>query len=339
MTENAATEKKDRQDKQRKKKDETFRTMIGGQAIIEGIMMRGPDKIAMVVRAPEGIVTQEKEIVPYKDKHPVLGWPFVRGVIGFVDSMRLGMKALMWSAEYYPEEAPEEAPAKEPSRFASWLDKKLESEAAQKAVLTFSMVLGVALAVGIFMLLPAFLTGLIGRDVIGGVWRNLLEGLVRLVILLGYLFLVSRMKDIQRVFSYHGAEHKTIACYEAGAELSVDNVRRYPRLHPRCGTSFLFTVVIISIFVFSVMVPFDNMWLRLASRLVLLPVVVAISYEANRWVGRHDNVFTRVIRAPGLWMQHLTTNEPDDTMIEVGIEALQRVLPKQAGDDEWGKYN
>ncbi|MDR0382259.1 MAG: DUF1385 domain-containing protein [Oscillospiraceae bacterium] len=339
-TENASTEKKEKQSKRSEKKDKTFRTMIGGQAIIEGIMMRGPDRIAMVVRAPDGIVAQEKEFVPYKDKNPVLGWPFVRGVIGFVDSMRLGMKALMWSAEYYPEEEqPDETPAKEPSRFARWLDKKLESEAAQKAVITLSMVLGVVLAVGVFMLLPAFLTGLIGRDAVGGVWRNLLEGLVRLAILLGYLFLVSRMKDIQRVFSYHGAEHKTIACYEAGAELTTDNVRRYSRLHPRCGTSFLLTVVIISIFVFSVTVPFEDMWLRLASRLVLLPVVVAISYEANRLVGRYDNLFTRILRAPGLWMQRLTTNEPDDAMIEVGVEALRRVLPKHTGDDEWGKYN
>ncbi len=321
-------------------KDKNFKTMIGGQALIEGVMMMGPDKIAMVVRGPEGLVTQQKKLESIKNKHPILGWPIIRGVVNFVRSMSTGMKALMWSAEFFPEGEDEETPGKEPSRFSKWLDNKLSSEKAQKTAMTISMVFGIVLALGVFMLLPAFLTGLIGGALAkGSIVRNLLEGAVRLAILVGYLLLVSRMKDIQRVFSYHGAEHKTIACYEAGQELTVDNVRSFPRLHPRCGTSFLFTVVIISILVFSLMVPFDNMALRVVSRLVLLPVVVALSYEVNRLVGRYDNWLTRILRVPGLMMQKLTTNEPDDSMIEVGIESLKLALPDEQGADEWGRNN
>jgi uncharacterized protein YqhQ len=194
---------------------------------------------------------------------------------------------------------------------------------------------GIALSVGIFMLLPAFLTGLFGMESMPGIVRNLIEGGVRMVILVGYLALVSRMKDIQRVFSYHGAEHKSIACYEAREELTVENVRRHSRFHPRCGTSFLLMVVIIGIVVFSIVVPFENLVIRVAARLVLLPVVVSLTYELNRFVGRHDNPVSRFVRAPGLWLQRLTTNEPDDSMIEVGIAALKMVIPEKKGDDEW----
>ncbi len=321
-------------------KDKNFKTMIGGQAIIEGIMMRGPDKMAYAVRGPEGIITQQKKLNPIKNKYPVLGWPIIRGVVNFVDSMATGMKALMWSAEFFPEDEEETKPSdKEPSKFSKWLDRVLSSEKAQKTVMTASMVFGIVMAIAIFMLLPAFLTGLLGGSLEKGVLRNLIEGVVRLVILIGYLALVSRMKDIQRVFGYHGAEHKTIACYEAGEPLTVENVRRFPRQHPRCGTSFLFTIVIISILVFSIMVPFENMFLRVASRLVLLPVVVALSYEVNRLVGRYDNWLTGILRAPGLWMQKLTTNEPDDSMLEVGIESLKMALPDTEGADKWGLNN
>jgi uncharacterized protein YqhQ len=325
--------------------DKGFKTMIGGQAIIEGVMMRGPDKSVAVVRGPEGLQVRQKQLVPIKSKYPLLGWPFIRGVVNFVDSMAEGMRALTWSAELFPE-GEEETPSENPSRFSLWLDKKLSGEKAQKAVMTAAIVLGVALSVGIFMLLPAFLTGLIGADSLSGVVSNLIEGAVRLVILVGYLALISRMKDIRRVFGYHGAEHKTIACYEAGAGLTVENVRGYTRFHPRCGTSFLFMVVIISILVFSLALPFEktgspvlDMLIRLGARLVLLPVVVALTYELNRQIGRRDNLLARFLRAPGLWLQRLTTNEPDDAMLEVGIEALKQALPEQRGADEWGKDN
>ncbi|MDR3207736.1 MAG: DUF1385 domain-containing protein, partial [Oscillospiraceae bacterium] len=219
-------------------KDKGFKTMIGGQAIIEGIMMRGPDKSVAVVRGPNGLETKQKQLNPIKNKYPILGWPFIRGAVNFVDSMVEGMRALTWSAELFPETGEDEPEPENPSKFSLWLDKVLSGEKAQKAVMTFAVVLGVLLSVGIFMLLPAFLTGLIGVDALPGIVRNLIEGAVRMAILVGYLALVSRMKDIRRVFGYHGAEHKTIACYEAGAELTVDNVRGFIRFHPRCGTSF-----------------------------------------------------------------------------------------------------
>ena len=341
--------------KKEEKKEKDFKTMIGGQALIEGVMMRGPDKTAYVVRTPEGLVTKEKKLTPLKDKYPVLGWPFIRGVVNFVASMSDGMKALTWSAELFPEDEEEpSAPETPPSKFSLWLDKKLSNEKTQKVVMTISMVIGLVLSVGIFMLLPAFLTGLlVGGALERGIVRNLLEGLVRMTILVGYMALVSRMKYIKRVFGYHGAEHKTIACYEAKRDLTVENVRGFSRFHPRCGTSFLFMVVIISILFFSLLIPLENlllgdqpegvnlpyMLMRVASRLVFLPFLVAISYEINRIVGRFDNFLTRFVRAPGLWLQRLTTVEPDDSMIEVGIESLKLVLPDEAGADEWGKNN
>ena len=347
-----------------RKKNKNFKTTIGGQALIEGIMMRGPEKAAYVVRGPDGMVTRERKLKSPKEKFFLLRWPFIRGIFNFVGSMADGMKALTWSAEQIPEDE-EYTPGedeKQPSKFSLWLDRKLSSEKAQKRLMTAAVVFGIVLSVGVFMLLPAFLTGLLGGEALSrGIVRNLLEGLIRMVILVGYMALVSRMKDIKRVFSYHGAEHKTIACYEAGCELTVENVRGFSRFHPRCGTSFLFMVVIISILLFSLLTPLENMllgiggadgdaaqvvstsWLyilfRVASRLILLPILVSITYEFNRIVGRFDNPLTRVLRAPGLLMQRMTTNEPDDSMIEVGIESLRLVIPREKGADEWGKSN
>ena len=312
---------------------ESFRTMIGGQAIIEGIMMRGPDKAAIVVRTPDGLQTKEETLTFLKDRYPIVGWPLVRGVVNFVSSMRVGMKALTWSAEFFEEE---ETPTdKEPSKFSAWLDTKLSSEKAQSILMTVTMALGIALAVGLFILFPTWLVSLLDPSGMSRTVQTLLEGLARLLVLLGYMLLVSRMKEIQRVFSYHGAEHKTIACYEAGEELTVDNVRHHSRFHPRCGTSFLLTVVVVSVLVFSVAVPFEGIWLRLGSRLLLLPVVVAISYEINRYIGKHDHLLSRIVRTPGLWMQKITTHEPDDNMIEVGIHALSLVIPARTGADDW----
>ena len=309
---------------------EKFKTLIGGQALIEGIMMQGPDKRSIVVRGPEGIVTK---VEPLKKRTGILKWPLIRGVVSFGSSMVSGVKALMYSAEFFPEE--EDA---QPSKFDQWLEKKLGSEKMEKAVISFSVFLGALFSIALFILLPTLLSGLFDRWIHNAVIRSLIEGVIRIAIFMGYMILVSRMKDMRRVFSYHGAEHKTIRCYEAQLPLTVENVRPQTRLHPRCGTSFLFVVVAISILLFalvSALLPMSGMLVRLLVRLALLPVVVAISYECNRFVGRHDNRLTRILSAPGMWFQHFTTNEPDDSMIEVAIEALKLVIPEEAGADRW----
>mgnify|MGYP000516671417 FL=1 len=309
---------------------EKFKTLIGGQALIEGILMQGPDKRAIVVRGPEGLV---RKVEPIKKKTGFLTLPFIRGVVNFGSSMVNGVKALMYSAEFFPEE--EDA---KPSKFDEWLEKKLGSEKMEKAVISFSVVLGVLFSVGLFFLLPTLISGLFDRVIHSAVIRSLIEGVIRIAIFMGYMILISKMKDMKRVFSYHGAEHKTIRCYEAQLPLTVENCRGMTRLHPRCGTSFLFVVVMISILLFalvSAVLPTSNMLVRLVVRLALLPFVVAISYEFNRLVGRHDNWLTRILTAPGMWFQNFTTNEPDDSMLEVGIEALKLVLPDEAGADRW----
>ena len=323
---------------------EKFKTMIGGQALIEGIMMRGPEKQSIVVRSPEGLVVKTEPLKLATKKHPVLGWPLIRGVVNFGASMACGVKALMYSAEFFPEEEGE------PSKFDQWLEEKLGSEKMEKAVISFSLVLGVLLAVGLFVLLPTFLAGLVPGIHGNYLARNLTEGLLKIALFMGYMVLVSRMKDMKRVFSYHGAEHKTIRCYEAKLPLTVENVRAQTRLHPRCGTSFLLVVMVISILVFSIassallaLIPSlaairgSGLYrvIMILFKLLLLPLVVGITYEINRWAGRHDNWFTRIITAPGMWMQHFTTNEPDDSMIEVGIAAVTAVLPEKEGSDLW----
>ena len=308
---------------------EKFKTLIGGQALIEGILMQGPDKRAVVVRGPEGLVSK---VEPIKKRTGILTWPLIRGVVNFGSSMVNGVKALMYSADFFPEEEGE------PSKFDQWLETKLGSEKLQQVVVTFSVFLGVLFSVALFFLLPTLLAGLIPGLKERAVLRTLIEGLFRIAIFLGYMILISRMKDMRRVFSYHGAEHKTIRCYEAQLPLTVENVRPQTRLHPRCGTSFLFAVVIVSILVsslFSALWPISNTFLRILSRLIMLPFIVAISYEFNRLVGRHDNWLTRALSAPGMWFQHFTTNEPDDSMIEVAIAALELVIPEEKGSDQW----
>ena len=315
-----------------------FKTMIGGQALIEGIMMMGPEKRAIVVRKPDGELEEKvDDRVLIKDKHPILGLPFIRGIFNFGSSMANCVKALMYSASFFPEDEEEE---EEPSRFELWLEERLGSEKAAGFFVTLAVILGVAFSVGLFILLPTALVGA-GGVLAGGMpmWlRNLLEGVVRVVIFMGYLILCSRMKDIRRVFSYHGAEHKTIFCYEKGLPLTVENVRAQPRHHPRCGTSFLFVVIVVAILVSSVVFSFievTNTFARMGLHLLMLPVVVGITYEINRFVGAHDNLLCRAVRAPGLWMQNFTTFEPDDSMIEVGIRALTLVLPSVKGKDAW----
>ena len=315
-----------------------FRTSIGGQALIEGILMRGPEKQAIVVRDQDGsLVEKVEELKLIKDRYPILGWPLVRGTVNFLDSMVKGVKALMYSADFYPDEE-----AAQPSKFELWLEKHLSSKKLESAVVALAVVLGVGMSLFLFMVLPTFLTGGLTHFFPGfPMWgRNLLEGLLKIAIFLLYLFFCSRQKDIYRVFQYHGAEHKTIFCYEAGLPLTVENVRVQPRHHPRCGTSFLFVVIFVSILISSVVFgiwPITNALLRTAVHLLLLPLVVGITYEFNRWVGRHvqDSGLAKVLTAPGMWMQNFTTNEPDDSMIEVAIRSLELVLPSEKGKDEW----
>ena len=315
-----------------------FRTMIGGQALIEGIMMMGPDKKSIVVRKPDGeleIKTEERKLL--KDRYPILGWPLIRGVVSFILSLYTGVTALMYSAEFVPEEAESH---EEPSRFEAWLERRLGSEKAVGVFTTLAVVLGVCFSVVLFILLPTLISGAVGWLIPAmPLWiRSVIEGVTRMVIFLGYLIACSHMKEIRRVFSYHGAEHKSIFCYEKGLELTVENVRVQPKHHPRCGTSFLFVVIFVSILV-SVLVftplEIENTLLRMGLHLALLPLIVALTWELNRYVGGHDNLFCRIVRAPGMGIQRWTTFEPDDSMIEVGIAALKEVLPREKGSDRW----
>ena len=307
-----------------------FRTSIGGQALIEGIMMQGPQKRAIVVRGENGLVVKEEELKFIKDKYPILGWPLIRGCVNFISSMANGVRALMFSAEQMPMEEQE---AQE-SKVDKWINKHFSGEKAEKLMIAVAMVIGIGMAVVLFMLLPTLIAGIFTDLIKSRIVMNLIEGVIRIAIFLTYVWLATRMKDIHRVFEYHGAEHKTIFCYEAGLPLTVENVRPQSRNHPRCGTSFLFIVMIVSIIVFSV-VSWSNPIIRLLLRLVLLPVVVSISYELIRWAGRHDNIVSKILSAPGKALQHLTVFEPDDSMIEVAIEAMKLVIPEEKGTDEW----
>lgn len=323
---------------------EKFKTMIGGQALIEGIMMRGPDKDAIVVRGREGLTVEVSDRKKLPD-NSFKKWPFFRGMFTFFDAQVTGVKALMRSVDLAPEEYQEE-----PSKFDLWLEKKLGNEKFQKAVIGIAVTLGLCLSIGLFFLLPMVVSSFFDKWIHNTVTLNLVEGIIRMCVFMVYMILVARMEDMKRVFAYHGAEHKTIRCYEAGLPLTVENVRIQTRLHPRCGTSFLLVVMVISILVFSVassglMAVFPGLemirgtfiyrLLMIVFKLMLLPVVVGITYEINRWCGRTDNWFTRIMSAPGMWMQNYTTNEPDDSMIEVAITAVQAVLPEKEGDDLW----
>ena len=324
---------------------EKFKTMIGGQALIEGIMMRGPQEDAIVIRGKDGL---QVEVTPRKlpKEKSVLRWPLIRGAVNFFDAQVTGVKALMRSADLSPEGGEEETQ----SKLDAWLERKLGNEKFQQFVIGMAVFMGLGLSIVLFFLLPMVVSSFFDEWIPNTVVLNLLEGVVRMLIFMGYMLLVSRMEEMKRVFSYHGAEHKTIRCYEAGLELTVENVRIQTRKHPRCGTSFLLVVMIISILVFSVassallaLIPaleamrgsFLFRLIMIVFKLALLPVVVSFSYEINRWVGRHDNWLTRIMTAPGMWFQNFTTNEPDDSMIEVGIAALKAVLPQEEGADRW----
>jgi len=306
-----------------------FKTSIGGQALIEGIMMRGPKKTAIVVRTKEELVEKVDETTPIKDKYPILGFVFIRGIVNFVNSLSVGMRSIMYSADKMPEDEQEEQ-----SKFDKWVEAKLGSEKAEKVIIAIAMVLSIGLVLVLFMLLPTFLAGLVSQLIESAILRNLLEGLLRIIIFLTYLWLTTKLSYIKRVWAYHGAEHKAIYCYEKGLPLTVENIRNQSTLHPRCGTSFLFIVMIVSILVFS-LTTWDNLLIRFALRIALLPVVVAISYEVIKLAGRYDNIITRIISAPGKALQRLTTDEPDDEMIEVAQRALELVIPENEKEAAW----
>lgn len=333
---------------QNQQNKEKFKTSIGGQALIEGIMMRGPQLDAIVVRNKDGIQVETKPR-KVRPKSSVLSWPLIRGAVNFFDAQVCGVKSLMRSAEICPEES-EDGQVETMSKFDLWLEKVLGSKKAQKAITGFAVAIGLGMSILLFFMLPNFISTLFDRWIASNLLRNLIEGAVRILIFLAYMLLVSRMSEMKRVFAYHGAEHKTIRCYEAGLPLTVENVRSQSRMHPRCGTSFLFVVMILSILVFSVATSLLFLIapeleamrgqllfsvIMMGYKLLLLPLVVAFSYEINRLVGRHDNWLTRLMSAPGMWFQTFTTNEPDDDMIEIGIAALEAVLPEHEGDDKW----
>ena len=307
-----------------------FRTSIGGQALIEGILMRGPRKQAIVCRTADGLVEKVDELRLIKDKYPILGVPFIRGCVTFLDSMVKGMQALTYSADLIPVEE-----QGEPDKLDKWIESHFSEEKAKKLIIGAAVVLGLLLSLFLFIFLPAFVVGLF-KGLAGHYFvRNISEGVVRIIILLCYMRLCTLSPDVKRLFRYHGAEHKTIFCYEHGKELTVGNVRPESRFHPRCGTSFLLVVVVVSILVNSV-VRADNTFVRMGCHLLLLPIVVGISYEINLWCGKHDNALSAALSAPGKWLQRITTSEPDDGMIECAIRALQLVIPEESGSDVWG---
>ena len=311
------------------KRQSQYKTTIGGQALIEGILMRGPKKTAIVVRKPDGERAVKEEDVGTSRPSKLARLPIVRGVVNFWDSMKYGISALTYSAEFFEEGEEYDQPGK----LESWLAGKFGQAKLDKILMGFALALGVVMPVGLFILLPTLVAGMLPQEG-SRIVQNLLEGLARIAIFLGFIIVTSKQSDIKRTYMYHGAEHKTIACYESGQPLLVENVRGHSRFHPRCGTSFLFVVMIVSILVFSVFT-WSNPWQRMALRLAMLPAVVGVSYEINRWVGRHDNWFSMALRAPGLFLQRFTTNEPDDSMIEVAIEAIRRVIPETKGEDQW----
>ena len=308
----------------------SFRTSIGGQALIEGILMRGPRQQAIVCRTQDGLVEKVEQLKLIRDRYPILGVPFIRGCATFLDSMVKGMQALTYSASLVPLEE-----QGEPDKLDQWIEDHFPEDKAQKLIIGVAVVMGIALSLLLFIFLPAFVVGLIKPLTRSYLIRNLSEGVIRMAILLGYMWAVSKVSDIKRLFSYHGAEHKTIFCYEHGKELTVDNVRTESRFHPRCGTSFLLVVILVSILVNAV-VRVSNTFARVGCHLLLLPVVVGISYEINRWCGGHDNWLSAILSAPGKWLQRITTNEPDDDMIECAIRAMELVIPEEKGSDVWG---
>ncbi len=317
-------------------------TSIGGQAVMEGVMMRGPFKTTVAVRKPDGEITTKTDENGTKTRAKIFKLPILRGCVNFIDSLVIGMKALMFSAEFIDLEEEEESQ----SKFDKWLEDKL-GDKIKDVVIYFAIFLSIIFSVGLFILLPTVVSGAIEaipvfKNITGlQGFTSTCEGIVRMLIFLGYMTLVSQMKDIKRVFEYHGAEHKTIACYESGDTLTVENVKKHTRFHPRCGTSFLLFVMIISIIVYAFLPRFDQydkiiaILLRMGTRILCLPIVAGLSYEVIKWAGKSKNKCVTVLSKPGLWLQRLTTREPDESQIEVAIAAMQPCIPENKEEDKW----
>lgn len=307
---------------------EVKKTSIGGQALIEGIMMKGPDKIATAVRKPDGGIEVKESTINQIFKNKFFKLPLIRGSFVLIDSLVTGVKELMYSAEFYGDDYEEDA-------FDKFL-KKMFKDKADTAIIYASVIIALIFSVGVFILGPTLLTNLAKNVIHNTFLLNLTEGVIRVSLFVGYVYLVSKLEDIKRVFMYHGAEHKTIHCYEHKEDLTVENVRKYSTLHPRCGTSFMINVMLISIIVFSFF-GWPNPFMRLVIRLAMLPLIAGLSYELNKYVGRceKENILTRIISYPGFLIQKITTKEPDDSMIEVAIEAMKRVIPANGEDDTW----
>jgi len=380
----------------------TKKTSIGGQALMEGIMMRGPEVTAMAVRNTEGKIVLEKFPTQTKKRSKITTWPIIRGLFNYVDSMVLGTKCLMRSAEISgleeaEEELRKEKEAKKAAKSAKKAAKKgiVEEKTSNNIVdsadyqptestdnlsesviesnektnddspkkdkddsslfmgllMTVSVILGILLSVGLFFILPTFIYGGAtyimpflknDNEAIQSLIKSVFEGVLKIILIVGYMALMTLMKDIRRTFRFHGAEHKTIFCYEAGLELTVENVRGQKRFHPRCGTSFLILMILVSIFfsffidpLFTLIFGFTpNILIRVLIKLLLIPLIVGIGYELIKLAGRHDNLFTRIISAPGVWLQHVTVLEPDDSMIECAIAAMKEVIPEN-NTDKW----
>ncbi len=346
------------------------KTSIGGQALMEGIMMRGPKMTAMAVRNTKGEVIIEEFETATAKRPAFCRWPIIRGILGYIDAMTLGYKCLMRSAELsgledvvedkpkkkkgkkVVEETVEETPAPETEEQLTEATEEKKEDKIPAWMMTLvsvvSVVLGLGLAIVLFMLLPTFLYGLVApviegdNLVVNSIWKSTIEGILKIVLLVSYMAAISLMKDIRRTYMYHGAEHKTIFCYEAGLPLTVENVRAQKRFHPRCGTSFLILMLLVSIFISFFIDPISAaisgkvlpLGLRALVKLALIPIIVGVGYELIKFAGRHDNVLTRIISLPGVWLQHLTVFEPDDGMIECAIKAVERVIPDD-GSDNW----
>ena len=294
---------------------------IGGQAVIEGVMMKNGDEYATAVRKPDGeIEVKTDTYAGFGKKAKFFSLPFVRGIFSFIDSMVLGMRSLTFSAGFFEDDED----SGEPGKFEQFLDRVF-GEKLEKVLMAFVMVFSVILAIAIFMVLPLFLANIFHRFIASDTVMAVLEGVIRIAIFIAYIKVISRMEDIRRTFMYHGAEHKCINCLEHGLDLTVENVRNSSKEHKRCGTSFLLIVMVISILFFMV-IRVDTIWLRAVSRIVLIPVIAGVSYEFLRLAGRSDSKIVDILSRPGMWMQGLTTKEPDDSMIEVGIASVEAVF-------------
>lgn len=321
-------------------KEKCCKVSVGGQALIEGIMMQGPKGAAMSVRLPDGTIdTEMLEVKHLKDRFKPAGWPLIRGIVNMVESLLFGFKCMEKSAEKAGID--DDTDPEKMSKLDKWISDHFGPK--MMAVITgISMILGFGIAFVLFFYLPTFLVDTADKYLFKDALKNihpLFEGIMRMIIFVAYIWIVSKIPDIKRVFMYHGAEHKSIFCYEKGLELTVENVRKQKRFHPRCGTSFIFVILIISILISSVLVVafpgIDRVravWMLI--KLLIVPVTVGVGYEFIRYAGKHDNLFVKILSAPGLWMQHITTQEPTDDIIEVGIESLKAVLDDKAEEDE-----